>query len=326
MAIKVSVIVPTYKRMALLTRCIDALTAQQFDKDEYEIIVVTDGPCEASIQLMEVAAYRYAEHTINIYSTPQKKGPAAARNYGWQQANGELIVFTDDDCIPSAQLVDAYWQMYSRQRNAIVAFNGPVRVPLHFTPTDYEKNTARLEQAEFITANCACSRSALEVTGGFDEAFAMAWREDSDLHFKLIEAGIPIVKVPAALVIHPVRSAMFGVSLKEQKKSMYNALLFKKYPRLYRQKIGVSPLWNYYLMILLLLLGIVCITLNNYIAAIIALITWGFMVVQFTAKRLNGTSLAIRHVSEMLITSVFIPFLSVYWTLYGSLKYKKLLL
>ena len=228
MAIKISIVVPTYNRTALLAKCIDALTAQQFDKADYEIIVVTDGPSDATIQLMEVAAYRHSGHAIRIYSTPQKKGPAAARNFGWQCAKGDLIVFTDDDCIPSPQWLSAYWQMYDRQHNGIVAFNGPVRVPLQGTPTDFEKNTALLEQAEFITANCACSRSTLEVIGGFDEAFAMAWREDSDLHFKLIEAGIPIVQVPAALVVHPVRSAMFGISLKEQKKSMYNSLRFKK--------------------------------------------------------------------------------------------------
>lgn len=326
MPIKISVVVPTYNRLSLLSRCLDALAAQDFVKAEYEIIIVIDGPSDNVIQLMEIAAYRYSGHDIKIHSTPQKKGPAAARNFGWQCAKGELVVFTDDDCIPSPQWLLAYWQMYNRQRNDIVAFNGPVRVPLNGTPTDYEKNTARLETAEFITANCACSRSALEVIGGFDEAFSMAWREDSDLHFKLIEGGIPIIQVPGALVVHPVRSAMFGVSLKEQKKSMYNALLFKKYPRLYRQKIGAAPLWNYYLMILLLLFGVVCLMRENYTVGLVALISWGFLVVQFTAKRLNGTLLTIKHITEMLITSAFIPFFSVYWTLYGSLKYKKLLL
>lgn len=326
MPIKISIVVPTYNRTALLARCIDALTAQDFNSADYEIIVVTDGPTDASIQLVELAAYRYSGHNISICSTPVKKGPAAARNFGWQCAKGDLVVFTDDDCIPSPHWLSAYWQIYSRQVNEMVAFNGPVRVPLQGTPTDYEKNTARLEAAEFITANCACSRSALEVIGGFDEAFAMAWREDSDLHFKLIEAGISIIHVPAALVMHPVRSAMFGVSLKEQKKSMYNALLFKKYPRLYRQKIGASPLWNYYLMIVLLLLGFACTLFGNYIAGFTLLITWAFMVMQFTARRLNGTLLTVKHVTEMLVTSAFIPFLSVYWTLYGALKYKKLLL
>lgn len=326
MAVKISIVVRSYKRNDLLARCIEALTVQQFNKDEYEIIIITDGPGDATIQLMEIVASRYNDHNIHIYSTPCKKGPASARNAGWQQAKADLVLFTDDDCIPSPQWLPAYWDVYNRQAGDAVAFNGPVHVPLYSIPTDFEKNTARLEEAEFITANCACSKKALREIKGFDEAFGMAWREDSDLHFKLLEAGIPIIQVPGALVVHPVRSAAFGISLKEQKKSMYNALLYKKYPRLYKDKIGATPLWNYYLMILLMLFAIICMVLNKPMAALVFLLTWGILLMQFTARRLKGTVQSIKHIAEMVITSACIPFLSIYWTLYGSLKYKKLLL
>jgi glycosyltransferase involved in cell wall biosynthesis len=326
MAIKISVVIPTYNRTALLARCIDALTMQDFDKAEYELIVVTDGADDSTLQLMKIEVLYYNNNNIRFFSTPVKKGPAAARNAGWHHAKGELIVFTDDDCVPSATLLSSYWAMYKRQNCRIIALNGPVQVPVYATPTDYEKNTIRLETAEFITANCACSQAALQKVNGFDEAFAMAWREDSDLHFKLIETAIPVIRVPDAVVVHPARKAFFGVSLMEQKKSMYNALLFKKYPQLYRQRIGASPLWNYYAMILLPAVGFTALTMGNNVAGSITLITWAFMVIRFTARRLNGTSLSLIHITEMLITSMFIPFLSVYWTLYGAVKFKKLLL
>ena len=71
----------------------------------------------------------------------------------------------------------------------------------------------------------------------------MAWREDSDLEFRLLQQGIPIWRLQNALVIHPVRKASWGVSLKEQKKGMFNALLYKKYPGLYRKKIQPRPGW-----------------------------------------------------------------------------------
>jgi len=326
MAISISVVIPTYNRTALLLNCIDALAKQDFDKDAYEIIVMTDGPDEATLQLMKIAACQYNDVNIHVSSTLAKKGPATARNSGWRMAKGELIVFTDDDCEPSNMLLSSYWGMYCRQDSKIIALNGPVHVPVYTIPTDYEKNIARLEIAEFITANCACSRVALEKINGFDEAFSMAWREDSDLHFKLIEAHIPIIRVPGALVVHPVRASHFGISLKEQKKSMYNALLFKKYPLLYKQKIGATPLWNYYAIVLLLVVGCIALATGNTIAGIAAFILWAFMVMHFSAKRLNGTCTSVKHITEMLFTSMFIPFLSVYWTLYGSVKFKKLLL
>src|SRR5690606_228568 len=103
-------------------------------------------------------------------------------------------------------------------------------------------------KADFVTANCACTRAALERVHGFDEAFTMAWREDSDLEFRFINQRVPIRFVQQAVVTHPVRKASWGVSLKEQKKSMFNALLYKKYPSLYREKIMKRPLWNYYAM------------------------------------------------------------------------------
>ena len=81
--------------------------------------------------------------------------------------------------------------------------------------------------------------------GGFDERFSAAWREDSDLHFRLLHQGGRIVWAPAALVVHPW-PARWGVSLKQQRKSQFNALLYKKHPRLYRQRIRPWPPWEYY--------------------------------------------------------------------------------
>ena len=84
----------------------------------------------------------------------------------------------------------------------------------------------------------------------------MAWREDSDLEFKLLQKQIPIIHLTEALIVHPVREAPWGISIKEQRKGMYNALLYKKYPELYRKKIQPSPPWNYYIIVLSVLLMI----------------------------------------------------------------------
>lgn len=63
--------------------------------------------------------------------------------------------------------------------------------------------------------------------GGFDERFRMAWREDSDLHFRSLERSYKLGHAPMAKVIHPVRPARWGISVHEQRKSMFNALLYK---------------------------------------------------------------------------------------------------
>jgi glycosyltransferase involved in cell wall biosynthesis len=320
----VSIVIPTFQRPALLVRCLHALVNQQFPKDRYEIIVVTDGPDEVTRNV--IAQQHINSPAIHVYALPYKKGPAAARNLGWKLAQGNLILFTDDDCIPHNFWVRAYAQAYEQQGLPIAVFTGQVLVPCSEQPTDYEKNIAWLEKADFVTANCACSKPALKQVNGFDEAFTMAWREDSDLEFKFIDQGIPIRFIQQAIVTHPVRKAGWGVSLKEQKKSMFNALLYKKYPGLYRQKIRQRPLWNYYAMAGLFVIGIIAAMLQLKYIMLFALVGWLVLMVQFTIKRLKGTRRSAAHVMEMIITSMLIPFLSVYWNLYGSLKYKTLYL
>ncbi|MBO9684341.1 MAG: family 2 glycosyl transferase, partial [Flavisolibacter sp.] len=203
-----------------------------------------------------------------------------------------------------------------------IAYTGRVKVPLSNSPTDYEKNTAGLETAEFVTANCCCTKSALEKTGGFDERFSMAWREDSDLEFQLMLHQIPIIHLENALVIHPVRQAPWGVSIQEQKKGMFNALLYKKYPELYRKKIQSSPLWNYYLIVLSSLIFVLTVFTEYKTIALISLLIWFLLTTVFIQKRLKNTSKKPRHVVEMIVTSICIPFVSVYWQLYGAWKYQ----
>jgi GT2 family glycosyltransferase len=325
MAIDVSIVIPTFRRPDYLFWCLKALWEQDFPFHRYEVIVVSDGPDPDTVFIMAGASS--PGPAFELHSLPFKKGPAAARNAGWQKARGKLILFTDDDCIPERGWVNAYWAAYEMGEGAITSrelqvFRGPLFVPCSKWPTDHEKNTAGLEQAAFVTANCACTPSALHEIGGFDETFTMAWREDSDLEFKLLELGIPIFTVTGARVTHPVRHAPWGISLKEQKKSLFNALLYKKHPILFRRKIYRRPFWNYYLMITFLLAALVALGMRNFLIAGIAGAGWLIMTLDFTARRLKGTSRSFSHILEMLFTSTLIPFLSVFWTLYGAVRFK----
>ncbi|RXK83739.1 glycosyltransferase family 2 protein [Filimonas effusa] len=322
---EVSVVVATWQRPQLLEKCLQALLRQRLAAGRYQVIIVTDGLDEASCRL--VRQYRDRGHTqLYCYSLPVKRGPAAARNLGWQMAEAPLVVFTDDDCIPDPGFLGAYINAYKAYGVARIAFTGKVTVPVSPVPTDYEQNVAQLSSADFITANCACSRTALVQAGGFDEAFETAWREDSDLEFKFIDNGIPVYKVEDARVIHPVRPASWGVSLKEQRKSLYNALLYKKYPSLYRKKISRGPQWRYYGILFCLLLLVVLAFGHLYTASLVALGGWAFLTAGFIYKRLRTTSRNFSHVMEMICTSLLIPFLSIYWTIYGAVRYKVLFL
>lgn len=320
--VNISVIIPTYRRPALLKKCLEALRGQTYWRTFYEVIVVSDGPDSATEALVQRFAREHPDCAIFFHQLPAKKGPAAARNFGWKKSGGELIVFTDDDCIPDPCWLEEYAKLYHAEAGRFLAFTGKVVVPVSEKPTDYEKNVAHLATAAFITANCACSRAALDLTHGFDEDFPIAWREDSDLEFKLLEKQIPIIYVKEAAVCHPVREASWGVSVAEQRKSMFNALLFKKHPQFYRAKISPGPVWTYYIIILATLAAVAAFVASMPVTGAVALIVWGLAVGSFAIRRMKGTSGSYAHRLEMIFTSLVIPYLSVYWTLRGSLRYK----
>jgi glycosyltransferase involved in cell wall biosynthesis len=323
---KVSVVIPTYKRPELLFKCLIKLCEQNFSKQWYEVIVITDGADIETESIVNLMLQQCDDFNFYCFGLDEKKGPAAARNKGASLAKGELILFTDDDCLPHKNWIENFWNAYVINKKELVAFTGRTIVPHADAPTDYEKNVAHLETAEFITANCACTKTTFNAVRGFDEDFPIAWREDSDFHFRLLSNNVPIIKVEDAMVEHPVRAAYWGISIKEQKKSMFNALLYKKHPTLYKEKISSHAVRMYYAMIVLFVIFIASIFYAKPFFSTASFLLWLLLVLIFTEKRLKGTSKKISHVAEMFATSVIIPFLSVYWTLYGSVKFKTFLL
>jgi GT2 family glycosyltransferase len=292
--VRVSVVVPTFRRPELLARCRAALAAQTLPADQYEVIVVEDTRAE---------------------------GPATARNRGWRQAAGELIAFTDDDTVPDPNWLAAGLAAFDADPG-LAAVGGRTVVPLPPVPTDYQRNEGGLATAEFITANCFVRRRVLEAVGGFDERFRAAWREDSDLHFTLLERGLKVGKVPEAVVVHPVRPAPWGVSVRQQRKSQYDALLFKKHPDLYRRRLPTGLPWDYYGIVACLLVLPVAAALGAWWAVAAAAGVWLLLTGRFAARRLRGTSHLPRHVAEMLVTSAVIPPLSVFWRLAGAVRFR----
>ena len=348
MTYRVSVVVPTYKRPDLLKHCLTALLGQDFDKASYEVIVVDDAPDDATKQLVEslarqsepcsprlryipvgVSAERSGAHLNSSCPSPIHRpsgksvtslhGPAVARNIGWSAASGEIIAFTDDDCLPAPGWLMAGVAAFV---DGVVGVSGKIHVPLESTPTDYERNAAHLSTAEFVTANCFYLRSALVSVGGFDERFTSAWREDSDLFFTLLQHHDKFLYMPEAVVVHPVRPACWGISLRQQRKSMFNALLYKKHPSLYRQKIQAAPPWHYYCIVVALFSACITALGGLWLFACAAFGIWLCLTARFCFQRLRHTSHAPGHILEMMVTSMMIPPLSIYWRIFGAIKFR----
>ena len=322
--LQISVVVPTCGRAELLNRCLAALVSQEFDPAQYEIIIVDDAPSEATKKIVETWATRMSERGLPVVYLPNHgpHGPAAARNRGWQAARADVIAFTDDDTVPTAQWLKFGLEAFGPNRDETDAIWGSIEMPLSNAPTDYERDAKHLETAEFVTANCMCRRQTLIEVGGFDERFRFAWREDSDFYFSLLDHNARIRHVPSAVVIHPVRPAPWGVSISQQKKILFDALLYKKHPQRYRQKIRATPRWDYYLIVLSLLVAPLAALAGASMLAAIAGAIWLGMTAWLFAKRMQGTTKTFSHVAEMLLTSILIPPLAVYWRMVGAFRFR----
>jgi glycosyltransferase involved in cell wall biosynthesis len=316
-----SIVVATCKRPQLLNRCLAALTHQLFDPTRYEIIVVDDAPDVRTRAVVERWASESAVTGPRVYYLPSSgpHGPAAARNRGWHAARGALVAFTDDDTIPYRDWLVRGICSFDGIAQAVW---GRVVTPLAGVPTEHERSAKNQGQAEFVTANCFCLKRVLEEFGGFDERFQCGWRDDVDLYFRMLQADLAVVHAPDAVVERPVEPASWGSSMQQQKKIQFDALLYKKHPALYREKISSSARWDYYATVTFLL-GVIAAAMEaNPMMLLGALAGWLLLTAHFFMQRLRGTSMSVSHIAEIALTSLLIPPLAVFWRLAGAVRFR----
>lgn len=315
--ILISVVVPTFHRPDLLACCLEALLAQEFPPHAYEILVCDDAASPVT-ELQVRALGNGSRPALRYLPVPAPHGPAAARNLGWLCARGEIVAFTDDDTMAAR---DWLGQGLRALRPEVAAVVGRVEMPLPAMPTDYERDQHGLTTAEFVTANCFLRKQTLEAVGGFDTRYRLAWREDSDLHFALLAHGYAVARAPLARVQHPLRAAPFCGGLRMQRKVMYDVLLYRKYPHLYRARIRRQPPWHYLGITLILAAAIVAAAAGQAAAALALGAVWLALTLAFFLRRLQGTSRRPRDVLDLALTSALIPPLSIGWRLVGLLRF-----
>ena len=318
--ILISVVIPTFDRPDLLRRCLESLIVQTMDPLSFEIIVVADGPSMATRKVVAELWEASSSPDLGYLELPVHRGPAAARNLGWKSALGTLIAFTDDDCIAQPTWLEAGWAGLKDHR--VSGLWGRIVVPIPAQPTDHEWNTKQLEQSPGATANCFYRKRALEAVRGFDERFTAAWREDSDLQFMLLKGGHRLMSCQEAVVFHPARPAPWGISLRQQRNNLYNALLYKKHPRLYRSRIQQQPPWRYYVTVAALMFTAGTAIVQWAPGIRFGMLSWLGMTAWFCARRLRSTSRKPSHILEMAVTSALIPPLAVFWRLQGAWRFQ----
>jgi len=190
---KFSLIIPTHKRTTLLKQCLDSVFSSTYQKKEYEVIVIQDGECKATEKILK--QYKKQHSNLQYFLNSPPKGPATARNTGIEKAAGEIIGFTDDDCLLSADWIEKMVAAHQEHPEATVigGITSPQKNTLPELISQYLSDTAicvdNQKSDEFIffpTCNVSLKKEIF-TTFKFDPQFPFPGGEDLDFFWRVFK-------------------------------------------------------------------------------------------------------------------------------------------
>ena len=226
---KISVIIPTFNSAKELTKCLESFKTQSISNENFEVIVVDDGSNDGT----KDAAAKYPVK----YIYQQNRGPAAARNNGANQAQGEIILFTDADCEPQPNWIEEMIKPLDNPQ--VVGVKGVYKtrqkeLVARLVQIEYEHKYERMKKFKYIdfidTYSAGYRKDIFLKYNGFDERYPKASVEDQEFSFRLSHDGHKMVFNPDAVVFHKHSASLMGYLRKKYKIAFWKVFLLKRHP------------------------------------------------------------------------------------------------
>lgn len=224
----VSVIVPAFNTAQTLPRCIDALLNQTVRREAYEIIIVDDGSTDDTAEAAD-------RRDVNLVRR-NHAGPAAARNAGISRARGDLLLFTDADCEPTPNWIEAMVQPFADPK--VMGCKGVYRTRQRgllprFVQVEYEEKYRSMEGVDSIdfidTYSAAYRKSVFLAEGLFSEDILAA--EDVEFSFRLAQRGHRLVFNPQAIVYHSHAQSLRHYLQRKFRFGRWRSWVYIRYPQ-----------------------------------------------------------------------------------------------
>jgi len=192
---KITVIIPAYNAFQTISKTIESLENQDFDKDKFEVIIVDDGSRDNTKSIVDNFIKR---EKINLrYLSQENRGPGFARNLGMENAVGEIIAFTDADCIADRDWLSVIYKKIINDGEVVICgetyTDDVVLFPWKMSPAGQNG----------IGANIAIDFRELNDIR-FSDKFRGFLGQDTDFLLRINEKGYPYKYVQEMKIMHPV--------------------------------------------------------------------------------------------------------------------------
>ena len=173
------------------------------------------------------------------YFSQKNAGPATARNKGIQESRGELIAFTDADCVPSPSWISLLVKNFTDTKIAVVAGSygiinreNSLAMSIHREIRFRHLHLMPKFPKSFGSYNFCAKRNILVDLGGFDTTYRFASGEDNDLSYKILKAGYKIYFDPDAIVDHHHPDEVWGYLKSQFRHGFWRAKMYKDHPKM----------------------------------------------------------------------------------------------
>jgi glycosyltransferase involved in cell wall biosynthesis len=258
-----SIVIPTYNRLPILQKSLQALEQQKFEEtliEGYEVIVVDDGSTDDTLSWLAKE-----KSTLTHVITVQQNhgGPASARNLGIKKAQGEWIIFIDSDLVVTPNFLQAHGLALITGQNKLntdkVFTYGAVINTCNFdNPTSEPYKLTDFSAAYFATGNVAIAKKWLIEAGLFDTTFQQYGWEDLELGVRLKKLGLKLIKCPQAVGYHwhpPFNLEQIPQLIDQEiQRGRMGVLFYRKHPS-YDVRMMIQMTWFHRLLWGLLSLG-----------------------------------------------------------------------
>jgi GT2 family glycosyltransferase len=231
---RISVIVPNLNS-PMVNLTLASLRAQDFDLSQVEVLVVG----------LDEPGLVQTDELVRLISTGVPAAAAAARNIGIREARGDLLCFTDADCIPAPDWLARLTARFEDASIHVVGGGVTFEAGNYWTLCDnlgwfhdYLASTAEGERAQLPSLNLCVRRSLIDRVGLFNESYPRAAGEDAEWTTRMRQAGYELHFAPAAIVHH--RPGRAGIEAVLRHAYVYGRHSVKVKPA-FTDFLGVSP-------------------------------------------------------------------------------------